>query len=124
VSCVKERDHPGGVATAQAVDTNYVAGLVWDRYPQIRFTYRINKTNWFAFSVENPEQQVGSRLVIYGFASDRVGRFIGGLMPDVIFKANGSNLPIQSYSRVSGLEFLLPWIACGSALMSPVACAL
>ena len=44
------------------------------------------------------------RLVLDGFASDGAGRYIGGLAPDVIVRANGSISPIHSYSWVSGFE--------------------
>jgi len=186
---------PGDVATTQVVDTNYVAGLVWGRYPQIRIAHAPYKGFWWGFSIENPEQQVGNNvvfptnlnsivsnqyntgsqelkipnmtpdfvfkgafdskmsngnnihldvgtvmrvfrssnnaanvsthdhafgwgvqgnfmvevakgytLVLQGFASDGAGRYIGGLAPDVIVKANGSISPIHSYSWVSGLQ--------------------
>ncbi|HEX8893174.1 MAG TPA: hypothetical protein VF783_07610, partial [Terriglobales bacterium] len=186
---------PGDVATTFVVDTNYVAGLVWGRYPQFRISHTPYKNFWWAFSIENPEQQVGNnvtfptnlnsivsnqyntgsqelkvpnmtpdfvlkgdydgktrngrsihldvgtvmrvfrssdnaanvsshayafgwgvqgnfmvevakgyRLVLQGFASDGAGRYIGGLAPDVIVKANGDISPIHSYSWVSGLE--------------------
>ena len=186
---------PGDVATTQVIDTNYVAGVVWGRYPQIRISHTPSKGFWWAFSIENPEQQVGSNvtfpanlnsivsnqyntggqelkvpnmtpdfvlkgdydgkmsngnrihfdlgtvmrvfrstanatnvsthdhafgwgvegnfivevakgytLVLQGFASDGAGRYIGGLVPDVIVKANGQISPIHSYSWVSGLE--------------------
>jgi len=51
---------PGDVATTQVIDTNYVAGLVWGRYPQVRLVYHASKGTSFGFSVENPEQEVGS----------------------------------------------------------------
>lgn len=54
---------PGDVATTQVVDTNYVAGLVWGRYPQFRAVYHYSKGAAFGFSVENPEQQVGNNVV-------------------------------------------------------------
>ena len=54
---------PSDYEMSQAVDTNYLAGLVWSRTPQIRFTYRPSATFNWAFSVENPEQQIGSGLV-------------------------------------------------------------
>jgi len=186
---------PGDVATTQVIDTNYVAGVVWGRYPQFRISHAPVKNFWWAFSIENPEQQVGSNvtfpanlnsivsnqyntggqelkvpnmtpdfvlkgdydgkmsngnrihfdlgtvmrvfrstnnpanitthdnafgwgvesnfmvevakgytLVLQGFASDGAGRYIGGLVPDVIVKANGQISPIHSYSWVSGLE--------------------
>ncbi len=46
----------------------------------------------------------GTRLVLDGFASDGAGRYIGGLAPDVIVKADGGISPIHSYSWVSGFE--------------------
>jgi len=53
------------------------------------------------FSVEVAK---GYRLVLDGFASDGAGRYIDGLAPDAIVKANGSISPIHSYSWVGGLE--------------------
>ncbi len=185
---------PGDVAVTNVLDVNFVAGLVWGRYPQFRVVYHASKRTAFGFSAENPEQQVGNsvvfpsalnsilttqyntganelsvpnatpdfvvkgsfdgrpdgdravhfdvgavmrtfrswsgtqvsgkdyafgsgvganfnvdvlkgtRLVLDGFASDGAGRYIGGLAPDVIVKANGSISPIHSYSWVSGFE--------------------
>ena len=46
----------------------------------------------------------GVRWMLDGFASDGAGRYIGGLAPDVIVRANGNISPIHSYSWVSGLE--------------------
>jgi len=191
---------PGDVATTQVIDTNYVPGLVWGRYPQVRLVYRYSPAVSLGFSVENPEQQVGSgsasgvifpaalvstlntqynigtnelkvpnatpdfvvklafngklgghtahldvggllrvfrnyapysgngvsghnyvvggggnadfsleivkglRLVLDGYASSGGGRYIGGLVPDVIVRADGTISPIRSYSWVSGFE--------------------
>ena len=53
----------------------------------------------------NVELKRGVRWVLDGFASDGAGRYIGGLAPDVIVRANGSISPIHSYSWVSGFEF-------------------
>jgi hypothetical protein len=54
---------PADVELTQAVDLNYVAGMVWNRSPQVRLTWRPSgKANW-AVSVENPEQQLGSGVV-------------------------------------------------------------
>jgi hypothetical protein len=52
----------------------------------------------------NVEVTKGVRWVLDGFASDGAGRYIGGLAPDVIVRANGSISPIHSYSWVSGFE--------------------
>jgi hypothetical protein len=191
---------PGDVATTQVIDTNYVAGLVWGRYPQVRVVYHYSDAASFGFSIENPEQQVGNgiasgvvfpsllvstldtqynvganelsvpnmtpdfvlkgsfdgklgghaahldvggvmrvfrnyapyqgngvsghnyalggggnvnatlevapgyRLVVHAFANDGAGRYIGGLVPDVIVRANGNISPVKSYSWVGGLE--------------------
>jgi len=46
----------------------------------------------------------GYRLVLNAFAGSGAGRYIGGLVPDVMVRANGDISPIKSYSWVSGLE--------------------
>jgi hypothetical protein len=191
---------PGDVAATQVIDLNFVPGLVWGRYPQVRLVYHRSKSASFGFSIENPEQQVGNgvasgvifpaaltstlntqytvginelsvpnmapdfvvkasfdgklgshaahldvggllrlfrnyapysgngvsghnyavggggnanftfdivkglRLVLDGFASSGGGRYIGGLVPDVIVRANGQISPITAYSWVGGFE--------------------
>jgi hypothetical protein len=50
---------PSDFEMTQAVDTNYVAGLVWGRFPQVRATWLPSKKFSRAVSVENPEQQLG-----------------------------------------------------------------
>ena len=53
---------PADVELSQAVDLNYVAGMIWNRSPQLRLTWRPStRFNW-AVSVENPEQQLGRGL--------------------------------------------------------------
>ena len=54
---------PSDYEMSQAVDTNYLAGLVWERVPQVRFTWRPTRSFNWAVSVENPEQQIGNGLV-------------------------------------------------------------
>lgn len=190
---------PSDAAITQVIDRGYVAGLVWGWYPQVRLVYHASPAASFAFSVENPEQQVGGstvgvtfpaalaptlntqynvgtnglsvpnatpdfivkasfdgkpgghaahldvggllrvfrnyapytgdgvsghnyagggggnvnfnfevakgvRLVLDGFLSSGGGRYIGGLMPDVIVRANGEISPINSYSWLGGFE--------------------
>jgi hypothetical protein len=46
----------------------------------------------------------GYRFVVNAFAGSGAGRYIGGLIPDVIVRANGDISPIKAYSWVSGLE--------------------
>jgi hypothetical protein len=85
---------PSDVEISQAVDTNYVAGLVWGRIPQVRFAWRpARRFNW-AVSLENPEQQLGDSLVTLPSccASDLdaqyntggAGLSVPNLMPDLI----------------------------------------
>jgi Porin subfamily len=55
---------PGDLFFSQNVDTNYQVGLTWTRAPQFRLIYHANK-NWTAgFSLENPEQYVGTSVVL------------------------------------------------------------
>jgi hypothetical protein len=53
----------------------------------------------------NVEVKKSVRWALDGFASDGAGRYIGGLAPDVVVRANGSISPIHSYSWVTGVEF-------------------
>jgi hypothetical protein len=59
---------------------------------------------WGVGANSNVEVKKGVRWVLDGFASDGAGRYIGGLAPDVIVRANGDISPIHSYSWVSGFE--------------------
>jgi hypothetical protein len=183
---------PADDELTQAVDGNYVVGLVWGRFPQFRATWLPSTKFSWAASVENPEQQIGSNLVVlplccstdldlqYNTGSDELrvpnlrpdvvtrvaidpvksfhidvggvfrtfrhivmpigkdldfrkngvgasanlrfnllesnkvilqgsygsgfGRYIGGLVPDVIFRRNSSISPIRTWSWVSGIE--------------------
>jgi hypothetical protein len=55
---------PGDVELSTAVDTNYLAGMIWERVPQVRFTWRPSRRFNWAFSAENPEQQIGSLIAL------------------------------------------------------------
>ncbi len=85
---------PSDVELSQAVDTNYLAGMIWGRVPQVRFTWRPStRINW-AVSLENPEQQLGRGLVTlpqccagdidaqYNTGSDELK--VPNLMPDIV----------------------------------------
>ena len=55
---------PSDLELSQAVDTNYLAGMIWGRTPQVRLTWRPSpRINW-AISLENPEQQLGREVVV------------------------------------------------------------
>lgn len=50
---------PSDIFYSQAMDTNYLAGLVWARQPQIRLIWHASPNWTWAVSAENPEQYVG-----------------------------------------------------------------
>jgi len=181
---------PSAYELTRAVDTNYVAGLVWNRLPQVRLAWRPSRAFNWAFSVENPEQQVGRGLVTFpaccagdleaqyntggdelrvpnlmpdlatrvafnageafhvdlggvfrafrhtlapydedfrqagggvsanlavrpassmtilvqGSWGDGMGRYVGGLVPDVVVRADGTISPVRSRSWLAGFE--------------------
>jgi hypothetical protein len=85
---------PSDYEMSQAVDMNYVLGMVWARSPQVRFTYRpATSFNW-SFSVENPEQQIGANIVaLPGCCADDLaaqynsggnGVSVPNLIPDIV----------------------------------------
>ena len=85
---------PADQELSQALDTNYLAGLVWARLPQLRLTWRPSPTFDWAVSVENPEQQIGAGPVTlpsccagdietqYNTGSN--GTSVPDLMPDIV----------------------------------------
>jgi hypothetical protein len=84
---------PSDYALTNAVDMNYVAGMVWGRMPQVRFTYRPSTAFNWAVSIENPEQQIGSGAVTLPSCcselADQYNDLSNGLstpnfMPDVV----------------------------------------
>lgn len=91
---------PGDVATSQVVDTNYLAGTVWARYPQVRFVYRPTRAAALAFSIENPEQTACSVTFPSALAatlgtqydncsgSSGPGLAVPNLTPDFVLKAS------------------------------------
>jgi hypothetical protein len=83
---------PSDYEMTQAVDTNYVAGLIWGRVPQVRLAWRpSSRFNW-AVSAENPEQQVGTLVTLPLCCADDLGvrttpvrtRWRPNLMPDFV----------------------------------------
>jgi len=85
---------PSDFELSQAVDTSYLAGTVWGRYPQVRLAWRPSRTFNWAVSVENPEQQIGNGLITmpaccadaieaqYNTGSDQLA--VPNLMPDFV----------------------------------------
>jgi hypothetical protein len=55
---------PGDLFYSQDVDTNYQMGLTWTRAAQLRFIYHASDTMTAGFALENPEQYVGSAVVL------------------------------------------------------------
>ncbi len=50
---------PGDIFYTQNMDTNYQAGLVWTRAPQVRFIAHPNEHVAFGVALENPQQAIG-----------------------------------------------------------------
>ena len=85
---------PSDYEVTHAVDMNYVAGMVWGRLPQVRFTYRPTSAFNWALSVENPEQQLGSGVVALPsccatdladqYNTGNNGLAVPNLMPDIV----------------------------------------
>ena len=85
---------PSDVEISQAVDTNYLAGLLWGRIPQFRLAWRPSRAFNWAVSLENPEQQLGRSIVTLPSccASDLDAQYNTGademrvpnLMPDIV----------------------------------------
>ncbi len=54
---------PGNIFTGLRLDTSYLAGLIYDRQPGIRFTYHVKDWWQVAVAAENPECFVPSSVV-------------------------------------------------------------
>jgi hypothetical protein len=54
--------NPGDIFYSQDIDTNYQMGLTWGRTEQFRFVFHPSKVVAAGFSLENPEQYVGSSV--------------------------------------------------------------
>jgi hypothetical protein len=89
---------PGDLFYSQDVDTNYQMGLTWGRTPGIRFVDHATSTVTAGIAIENPEQYVGSAVVLpAAFPAAQVNTGSGGsavgsssptpnLYPDIIGK--------------------------------------
>jgi hypothetical protein len=84
---------PSEYELSNAVDLNYLAGTVWDRSPQVRFTARPSAAFNWAISVENPEQQIGTVVKLPACCTSDLqaqyntgtnGLSVPNLMPDVV----------------------------------------
>jgi hypothetical protein len=87
---------PSDYELSNAVDLNYLAGTVWDRSPQVRFTFRPSPAFNWAVSVENPEQQVGTVVTLPACCTSDLqaqynvgtnGLSVPNLMPDIVSRA-------------------------------------
>ncbi len=84
--------NPSDVFFTQDMDTNYQVGLTWARQNQFRFIAHVSKTVAAGLSLENPQQYVGSAVVLpAAFDSTQVDSGSGNTstpnrFPDVIGK--------------------------------------
>jgi hypothetical protein len=83
---------PGDIFFSQDVDTNYQMGLTWGRTTQFRFIAHASDVVTAGLSIENPEQYVGSAVVLptafFANEVDNGGVTVGtpNPYPDVIGK--------------------------------------
>jgi hypothetical protein len=86
---------PSDIFYTQDVDTNYQAGLIWARQPQIRVVLHPSDEFAFGVSLENPDQYVGTSVTLptANFSSGQVDTTatsdlaVPNTIPDVIAKA-------------------------------------
>ncbi|MDE3181148.1 MAG: hypothetical protein KGM47_16010 [Acidobacteriota bacterium] len=106
---------PSNLFYTQNMDTNYQAGLTWARQLQFRIVYRANRHLSAAVSLENPEQYVGSAVVLpTGFDSTQVSTGSStstpNFLPDIIGKlafdgrANGRQWHIELAGLLSSFR--------------------
>ncbi len=50
---------PGDIFYSQATDVNYLAGMVWDRQPGVRFVFHPSDAVTFGLALENPDAYIG-----------------------------------------------------------------
>jgi len=93
---------PSDYELTYAVDLNYVAGTVWDRTPQVRFTYRPSSAFNWALSIENPEQQIGSAVKLPACCTADLqaeyntggnGLAVPNMMPDIVSRVAFNTSP-------------------------------
>ena len=86
---------PSGIFYSQDVDTNYQAGLVWGRDPQLRLIYHPNSHVAWGLSIEAAEQYVGgavtfpaalSNFYATQFNNGNTGTSVPNLHPDFVSK--------------------------------------
>jgi hypothetical protein len=83
---------PGDIFYSQDVDTNYQMGLIWGRTTQFRFIGHFSDTLTAGLSLENPEQYVGSAVVLPAafppveVDAGTVTTTVGNPYPDIIGK--------------------------------------
>ncbi|HSY19266.1 MAG TPA: hypothetical protein VK815_13065 [Candidatus Acidoferrales bacterium] len=85
---------PSDIFYTQNMDTNYQAGLIWARQPQVRVVYHPSDEFAVGLSLENPDQFVGSAVTLptANFSATQVDNGANGVttpnsIPDVIVKA-------------------------------------
>lgn len=113
---------PGNIFFTQDMDTNYQAGLVWERTPQFRFIYHASKAATFGVSLENANQYLGggngsgASVPATGFANTGGGiqqvdngggngTNIANVIPDIVVKAAFDPMVMKRnfHFEVSGL---------------------
>ncbi len=75
---------PSDVFYSNDMDTNYQAGLTWARQPQVRLVFHATDELALGLSVENPDQYVGSAVVLpSAFTAAEVDTTAASTQPDI-----------------------------------------
>ena len=74
---------PSDIFYSNDMDTNYQSGLTWARQPQVRLVYHASDELAIGLSVENPDQYVGSAVVLpSAFTATEVDQGIATTQPN------------------------------------------
>jgi hypothetical protein len=111
--------NPSDIFYSQDMDTNYQVGLTWSRQAQFRFIYHPSKEWAMGISLENPQQYVGSAVVLPGPAYTNqvdagANTATPNLHPDIIAKVAydpeiaGKHMHIEAAGLVRSFKIFNP----------------
>ncbi len=104
---------PSDIFYSQDIDTNYQSGLIWARQTGIRFTWNPSDNFHWALALENPQQYVGSGVVLPAKLTGLTNQVdnnsnsagVPNLFPDVISKIafDGGSKGHAAHLEVAGV---------------------
>jgi hypothetical protein len=111
--------NPSDIFYSQDMDTNYQVGLTWSRQAQFRFIYHPSKEWAMGVSLENPQQYVGSAVVLpapayTGQVDAGANTATPNLHPDIIAKVAydpeiaGKHMHVEAAGLVRSFKIFTP----------------